>query len=81
MRATMTSERAAQIIEQAQARAIHGPWSDQLDKVMTAEERAEVLQLWRTMPGYTCFVDALLRIKQGIPGGVEVATERHAPQG
>ena len=77
----MTSERAAEIIEQAQGRATFGPWSDQLDKVMTAEERAEVIRFWETMPGYTCFVDALFRIKQGIPGGDRVPTERHAPQG
>ncbi len=66
----MTSERAAEIIQQAKAKAIHGPWSDQLDKVMTREERAAVLVKWETMPGHTCFVDALLRIKDNLPDGI-----------
>lgn len=59
----MTPERAAEIIKQAQTRAQYGPWSDQLKKVMTPEEHATVLAVWETMPGHTCYVDALLRIK------------------
>jgi hypothetical protein len=59
----MTPERANEIIEQAQAKAKHGPWSDQLKKVMTPEEHATILAVWETMPGNTCYVDALLRIK------------------
>jgi len=61
----MTAERAAEIVQQAQATAKYGPWSDQLDKVMSKAERDHVIALWNTMPGYTCFVDALLRIRNG----------------
>ena len=60
----MTPARATEIIRDAKALAIHGPWSDQLSNVMTADERAEIITVWRTMPGYTCFVDALLRIER-----------------
>jgi len=58
----MTSDRAKEIIQQAKKLANVGPWSDQLDKVMTKEERDEVNKVWETMPGYTCFVDALYHI-------------------
>ena len=57
----MTRERANEIVRQAQALARYGPWSDQLDKVMTPDERAAVLAMWETMPGYTTFVHALQR--------------------
>ena len=58
----MTSNRAKQIIEDARAKAVHGPWCDQLDHVMHPGERDEVNRVWETMPGYTCFVNALFRI-------------------
>jgi hypothetical protein len=60
----MTPARATEIIRDAKARATYGPWSDQLSNVMTADERAEIITVWRTMPGYTCFVDALHRIER-----------------
>jgi hypothetical protein len=28
----------------------------------TADERQEIMRLWKTMPGHTCFHDAVLRI-------------------
>ena len=59
----MTPERAAEIIAQAHALAKHGPWSDQLRNVMTVDEIAGVFAVWKTMPGSTCFMDALLRIE------------------
>ena len=61
----MTKERANQIIEQARNKAVFGPWCDQLDKVMLPGERAEIMAVWDTMPGHTCFVDALYRIAKG----------------
>lgn len=61
----MTQERANEIIAQAKAKAVHGPWCDQLDKVMLPGERAEIVKVWKTMPGHTCFVDALYRIARG----------------
>jgi hypothetical protein len=63
--ACVTPERAAQIIDQAQAKAVHGPWSDQIGKVITRQENQEILDKWETMPGNTCYVDALLRLKNG----------------
>ena len=32
---------------------------------MTANEEAEINTLWNTMPGHTCFMDALRRIARG----------------
>jgi hypothetical protein len=62
----LTSERANEIIAQARAKArTFGQWSSYLDKVMTLEERAQVTLVWETMPGHTCFVDALFRIARG----------------
>lgn len=61
----MTQQRAQEIYAAARAKAKIGPWSDQLDKVMTPEERGEIRRVWHEMPGYTCFVDALMRIMRG----------------
>ena len=58
----MTPERAQKIIDDARALSKCGPWSDRLDEVMTTDERQEIKAVWDTMPGYTCFVDALYRI-------------------
>lgn len=67
----MKPERAREIIQAAYDKASVGPWSDQLDKVMSKEERAEVCAVWETMPGHTCFVDAIYRIarQDGLPHG------------
>lgn len=64
----MTPERAQEIVKQARDKATCGPWSDQLDKVMTKEERNEVNQVWDKMPGHTCFVDALYSIARARAG-------------
>lgn len=66
----MKPERAKEVIQQAQAQAkkslgVMGimAWSDQLDKVMTPEERQFVLDYWKKMPsGSSSFVDALYSI-------------------
>ena len=58
----MPAKRAQEIIQAAYDCSTHGPWSDNLDKVMTNEERDQVNEVWQTMPGNTCFVDALYRI-------------------
>ena len=69
----MTPERAQAAIAQARERAVYGPWSDQLDAVLSKVERAEVCRVWDTMPGYTTFVDALEAIAQGYdPDRVDV---------
>lgn len=58
----MSPDRANEIIAQARMRAIGTPWVDQLKHVMTDEERAEVKQVWDTMPGHCSFVSALFSI-------------------
>jgi len=57
----LSQKRAVEIFEQAKQQAGHGPWSDQLDKIMTRGERLEINALWNTMNGSSCFVDAFLR--------------------
>lgn len=61
----LTKVRAKEIMEQAREKAIHGPWVDQLDKVMTKEEREEVILHWEAMPGNTSFYDAFMRFVRG----------------
>lgn len=60
----MLALRAKQIIEQAKALTEVGHWSDKLDTVMTPGERAFVKEVWKLMPGHTCFVDALRRVEE-----------------
>lgn len=59
LRLTMTRERAQQILDHRRSSfgAGLGP--------MTEDERDQVNRLWDTMPGNTCFTDALLRIAKG----------------
>lgn len=52
------SDRAAEILQAG------GLWSD-FDKYMSDGEIAFVKKVWRRMPGYTSFYDALCRIKKG----------------
>ena len=54
----MTPNRAKEI-QQEQA---EWPYWGALQRTMTADEISEVNELWDTMPGYTCFADALNRI-------------------
>ncbi len=61
----MTPERATEIISAAKAHTSIGPWSDNISRVMNASERSDVVDVWRQMPGSTCFVDALQRIANG----------------
>ena len=55
--------RAREIVSEAQASASPGPWSDQLDRVMSKGEYRFVYDHWMTMrggDGSASFVDALL---------------------
>jgi hypothetical protein len=61
----VTPQRAKEIVEQARAQAKFGPWSDQLDKVMTEGERNFVKDHWGTLPGHKNFVDALMSVARG----------------
>jgi hypothetical protein len=61
----VSSVRAQEIIAQARGRAKHGPWSDQIDRVITKGERKYISDVRDSLPGNTSFVDALVRIAQG----------------
>lgn len=58
----MKPQRATEIIEKAKAAATIGPWSDQIQRFMTPDERRDLVNVWKTMPGHTCFVDVLEKI-------------------
>jgi hypothetical protein len=40
-------------------------WQGDTDKFFRDGERKEVIDKWDTMPGHTCFADALNRIAKG----------------
>ena len=67
----ITQERAIEIYN---AGLKYSNWSDH----MTEDEKRFVNEIWRHMPGYTCFYDALMRIvkgtipKQKYPEGAKV---------
>jgi hypothetical protein len=75
----MTPIRAQEIIQAAYDKCTCGPWSDQLDKVMTKEERQEVNAVWDTMPGDTCFVDAIYRIARTQDPSWNIRSSRTGP--
>ena len=54
----MTQDRANEILK------LGSQWSN-FSKHCTKEEEKEVMDKWNTMPGYTCFYDALCRIAKG----------------
>lgn len=61
----MTPERAKEAEQQAKALASYGPWSDQLGKVLTAEEDKYVRSVWDAMDGSACYMDAFFAIQNG----------------
>ena len=63
----MKPERATEIIAKAKEAATIGPWSDQIQRFMTPDERRALVAVWKTMPGSTCFVDVLETIAKGTP--------------
>ena len=56
----MTPERALELMYESNQR--HSFFPKHRYAPETAEERREVLAMWNTMPGYTCYYDALNRI-------------------
>ena len=54
----MNSERAIEIL-------IAGSRYCNWHQICTKEENEEIKAIWRTMPGHTCWYDALCRIAQG----------------
>lgn len=59
----MTKERAYEIYTAIQHARF--PWQEDVRKYMTYQEHDEVMDRWRSMPGYTCYADALLRLVKG----------------
>lgn len=60
----LTPGRAKEIIAQAKKKAVHGPWTDQLDKVMTTAERKRINDIWDTMGGSADSYGALMRVSR-----------------
>lgn len=53
------AQRAREIIQQAKAMTQYGPWSDNIDRVLSQGERRFISQFWDTLPSNTSFTDAL----------------------
>jgi len=53
-------EECARIAVEVAKRIGCAAWYEQADKVLTAEEKAEVCALWDVMPGSSCWNDAFL---------------------
>lgn len=68
----ISKQRAEEIKAECQKLAKHGPWSDQLPKVVTPEEDKEIRDLWQTMPGNTAYVHALYRFLNGTVYGKDI---------
>jgi hypothetical protein len=67
----MTPERARYILDnrllggsfrRAFRQSCDGPWTRVYADGITPAEHAAVLELWRTMPGWTCYADAVRMI-------------------
>ena len=59
----MTPERALELMYESNQECSF--WPKHLYAPETPEERKEVVAMWNTMPGYTCYYDALKRISKG----------------
>jgi hypothetical protein len=64
----ITQERAREIMSRCQELAVHGPWCDQMDKVLTPEENAQILQHWESLPGTSCYMDSFFDFLNGTVG-------------
>lgn len=67
----MTPERARYILSnqllgggfrRAFRQSCDGPWSQTYADGITPDEHAAVVELWRTMPGWTSYADAVRRL-------------------
>ena len=67
--ATMSKDEAQTIIrlalERHREKGLVGPWSDQLEKVMTLDQRIHVQRFWDQLDGNTSFLDALVCLANG----------------
>lgn len=60
----MTTDRARYLVQAAREKAVHGPWIDQIEKVMTPSDRQAINAIWMQLPGSACFADALHRVER-----------------
>ena len=54
----LTPARCEEIVRQSQELVEYGPWSDQIDKILTSEEKAEINLHWSSLPSDASFIDA-----------------------
>lgn len=59
----MTSERAKQIAREIWTNNPLG--GHRVEQTMTEAERQEIIKFWHTLPGHTCFFDAVNRMARG----------------
>lgn len=64
----MTRERALEIKQQCQLLAEGSPWSDQMDHILTPQEKQEIITYWKNLPGGSSFLDAFFDICNGTVG-------------
>lgn len=60
---SLTAHRIDEIERLCQTSKGHGPWSDQLDNIMTEDEQDEVRTHWYLLDGESCFVSAMFDLK------------------
>lgn len=62
----MKKERAIEIVHQIYNLRFQWDSSEEtINKIISYEERKEIKEKWYSMPGYTCFADALHRLAKG----------------
>lgn len=71
--------RAREIVEQAREATEHGPWSDNVERVLQPGEYRYVYDFWDTLPGDTSFVDALYAVGDISPGEAPLSGEATTP--
>jgi len=64
----ITQERAQEIKRKAQELAHHGPWCDQMSKVITPEEDRQIKLHWESLPGSSCYMDSFFDFLEGTVG-------------
>jgi hypothetical protein len=67
----MTQERAkeiSEIIDWESGGCLISGNKRPLNPPVTIDERNEIVAVWKTMPGHSCFHDAVRRIANGISG-------------
>lgn len=62
----MTKERALEILSEiGKTRFGWQSKKETIDEIIGMQDHQEIMEKWRTMPGWTCYADALNRIARG----------------